>query len=85
MGLFDNVKSFFNKKLNKEETGTAPEGICPNCWGEQEWEGDFYKKIVAKNITPQDATYSSFIQDVVRKLEKITLKEDTLTCVTCSI
>ncbi|WP_291871465.1 hypothetical protein [Maribacter sp.] len=85
MGVLENVKDFFKKKLNKEETASAPEGICPNCWGRQEWEGNFYTKIVAKNITPQDATYSSFIHEVVSKLDKITLKEDMLTCETCAI
>ena len=85
MSVLNNVKNFFNKKLNNEETTSAPEGICPNCWGQQEWEGDFYSKIKAKNITSEDNTYANFIQDVVSKLDKITLKEDTLVCETCSI
>ena len=84
MKALNNVRTFFNKKFNNQKTATAPEGICPNCWGKQEWEGDFYTKIKAKNITPENKIYSRFIKDVTSKLDKITLKQDTLICETCN-
>lgn len=83
MSLINNIKNYFGKKENNEETGNAPEGVCPNCWGKQEWEGQFYKKIKVNNITPKNNTYDSFINDVASKLEKITLKDDILICETC--
>ncbi len=85
MSVIDNVKNYFTAKFEGKETEKAPNGVCPNCWGKQEWDGEFYKKIKAKNITPQSNTYTSFIHEVVEKLDKITLKEDTYTCETCSV
>jgi hypothetical protein len=85
MKLFDNVATYFNKKLNKEETGLAPEGVCPNCWGKQEWEGEFFKIIKSKDAKPESQTYNNFIKDVVKKLDKITLKKDDYTCETCNV
>ena len=83
MNIADNLKRFFKAKVKKEDSGTSPEGVCPNCWGRQEWEGNIYKKIKARNITPESNTYNSFINEVASKLDKITLNEDTYECTTC--
>jgi len=85
MKLLDSVKIFFNKKRNNQETGLAPEGVCPNCWGKQEWEGEFYKIIKSKDAKPESQTYNNFIKDVVKKLDKITLTKDDYTCETCKV
>ena len=85
MSLIDNLKSYFKKKANNERVGDAPEGVCPNCWGKQEWEGEFYKKLKANNITPEHNTYNNFVHEVAEKLDKIILKEDVLICETCKI
>ncbi len=85
MNLIDNLKLYFSNKSKNEDTVMAPEGVCPNCWGKQEWEGEFYKKIKANNITPEHNTYNSFINKVAEKLDKIVLKEDILVCETCNI
>ncbi len=85
MSLLQNVKKYFLAKLNDENTERAPIGVCPNCWGKQEWDGEFYKKIKSNNITPEHNTYNNFIHKVTEKLDKITLKEDALICETCRI
>ncbi len=85
MGLVENLKRFFEAKDQNKETAAAPEGVCPNCWGRQEWEGEFYKKIKARNITPESNTYNSFINEVASKLGPITLKEDAYECTTCNV
>jgi len=85
MNIIENIKKYFIAKVEDKETEKAPEGVCPNCWGKQEWDGEFYKKIKAKNITPESDTYTSFIHQVVEKLDKITLKEDAYICETCNI
>ncbi len=85
MNLEESLRCFFKKKINNEDTGKAPEGVCPNCWGKQEWEGEFYKKIKANNITPESNTYNNFINEVASKLGEITLKEDTYECTTCNV
>ena len=38
--LFNFLKK--NKELNENET---PEGLCPNCWGRQEYGGKFYDAV----------------------------------------
>ena len=83
MNIIQNLKNYFSTKSEGNKTLKAPEGVCPNCWGKQEWEGEFYSKIKANNITPDNKTYDSFINEVASKLEKITLKEDLLICETC--
>ncbi|MDT0558915.1 hypothetical protein RM697_09660 [Ichthyenterobacterium sp. W332] len=83
MNLIANLKAYFSKKIDNLETGNAPNGVCPNCWGKQEWDGEFYKKIKANNITPEHHTYTSFIHEVAEKLDKIVLKEDSYECETC--
>ena len=85
MNLVESLKRFFKAKENNEETSAAPEGVCPNCWGRQEWEGNFYEQIKAKNITPESNTYNNFIHEVASKLDEITLKEDTYECTTCNV
>jgi len=85
MNIIENIKTYFEAKSSGNTTLKAPEGICPNCWGKQEWEGEFYKKIKVNNITPEHKTYTSFVHDVAKKLDKITLKEDILICETCKL
>ena len=85
MSIIDNVKSYFNKKLNNKEVASAPEGVCPNCWEKQEWDGEFYKFIKGENSNPSTETYDNFIKDVARKLDKITLKNNNYICETCRV
>ena len=85
MNLVKNIKDFFRAKATQEKTGSAPEGVCPNCWGEQEWEGNFYELMRAQNITPEADTYNSFIKEIVTKhIDGIAIKKDTLSCTTCN-
>lgn len=81
--LIENIKTYFKNKAEKNEVGESPEGVCPNCWGKQEWEGEYYGFVKGENGNPSTATYNSFIKDVARKLEKITIDRNTYTCETC--
>lgn len=85
MHLIDNIKSYFTKKENNQKTGESPEGICPNCWGKQNWEGEYYKFIKGENGNPSKEIYNSFVQDVARKLDKIQINKNTYTCETCNV
>ena len=85
MSLIENLKRYFKKRANIKDIVQAPEGVCPNCWGKQEWDGEYYKFMKGENGNPSDATYNNFIQEVARKLDKITLKENTYTCETCKM
>lgn len=85
MNLAENLKRFFKAKETGQTDAKAPEGVCPNCWGRQEWDGEYYKVIKARNITPESNTYNNFINEVAMKLDKITLNEDTYQCSTCKM
>ncbi|NNL16822.1 MAG: hypothetical protein HKO81_09305 [Flavobacteriaceae bacterium] len=85
MSLIDSVKGYFKSKSQGKEVGKAPEGVCPNCWGKQEWDNEFYKIKKSKDSLPESEVYNSFIKDVVIKLDKITLTKDTYTCETCKV
>ncbi len=85
MNILQNLKDYFKKKENDQETGLAPEGVCPNCWGKQEWDGEHYKFMKGQNKNPSSETYNNFVQDVARKLDKITIKENSYICETCQI
>jgi hypothetical protein len=85
MSIIENVKSYFSKKQNNDEVGSAPEGVCPNCWGKQEWDGEYFKFIKGENGNPSTETYDNFIKDVARKLDKITLKNNAYVCKTCQV
>lgn len=37
----------FLKKKRRPDEKNVPEGLCPNCWGKQEYGGKFFE--VAKN------------------------------------
>ncbi|MFK8058179.1 MAG: hypothetical protein AB8F78_18780 [Saprospiraceae bacterium] len=36
MSLFNNVLDFFKNNTN-QQANAVPEGVCPNCWGSQEY------------------------------------------------
>ena len=42
------------KTKNTGEEVAAPEGVCPNCWGREEYGGQFYEAIKNRGI---DATH----------------------------
>jgi hypothetical protein len=85
MSLFDSVKDYFKARSEGKEVGRAPEGVCPNCWGKQEWDNEFYKIKKSKDTLPESEVYNNFIKKVVKKLDKITLTKDDYTCVTCNM
>ena len=86
MSIIDNIKTYFNKKKNNETTDKAPEGICPNCWGKQNWNGEFYEVIKGSKNDKRDDTYNNFINKIVEtNISGITINKDTYTCKTCRV
>jgi len=86
--MIEKLIRFF--KQSPEETKTkVPEGICPNCWGEQEYDNvirDMYKD---KQIDVNNHKINyAFVQDfVVNRLNGIHLikGDNSLQCPTCKI
>lgn len=87
MTFIENIAEFYNNSENitKEET---PKGVCPNCWGTQEYDGKVRKlfKDHQIDVNNKKAKYS-FIQGfVVTYLDGIRLKKrnNNLECSTCN-
>lgn len=86
MSLIENIKIYFTKKKNNQPTNNAPEGICPNCWGKQEWEGEFYELMKGSKNEKRDETYNTFINKIMEtNIDGIAIQKDTYTCKTCKI
>jgi len=69
------IKKIFKKKIQDEFT-KAPEGVCPNCWGDQEYDSVVRDKFKDTQIDVNngDAKYA-FVQDfIVTHLKGIKLK-----------
>lgn len=84
--MIEKLISFF--KQSREETkGKIPEGVCPNCWGEQEYDNMVRELYVDKQIdvNNHEANYA-FIQDfVLNKISGIKLIKgnNSFICPTC--
>jgi hypothetical protein len=78
MSITESIKNYFAKKSNNKETGLAPEGVCPNCWGKQEWEGNIYKQIKAKNIITKNNPQSFQNLNPNSKLKLETRKKNSV-------
>ncbi len=67
----------------------APNGLCPNCWGRQEYGGDFFEAMKLENITTNNIEErKGWIQAYSeRYLLGIQLKarEENLVCPRCEI
>ena len=47
MNLYESVVKFLSNKSTEIE---APEGMCPNCWGKQEYAGRFKEVLEIEHI-----------------------------------
>lgn len=77
----------FFRKPREETKGRVPEGVCPNCWGKQEYDNQVRELYIDKQIdvNNHDANYA-FIQDfMVTHLNGIRLKKGNsgYECPTC--
>ncbi|MBT8327896.1 MAG: hypothetical protein KJP21_09240 [Bacteroidia bacterium] len=75
----------------KNDQLIADAGLCPNCWGQQSYDGKFVRAVKDKqiDINNHDSTATrAFIQDFVKThLEPITLQNNDVfdQCPTCKV
>lgn len=65
MSILENVKAYFQDKIEGESKTPNPKGTCPNCWGKTEWDGKHYKIVKDEHALPGSPIYDSFISEVV--------------------
>jgi len=65
MSLFKSIVSFLTKKETQQ---TTPEGFCPNCWGRQEYEGQFFEAMKNEGIDVNNVSEKKgWVQDYADK------------------
>ncbi len=84
--MIETLIRFFKRPPN-ETKGEAPEGFCPNCWGEQEYDNIIRLMYKDKQIEVNNhaANYAFIQKFVVTQLDGIHLKKGNngYECPTC--
>ena len=85
MSLTDNIMEY----LRGEKKKKAPDGVCPNCWGRQEYEGKFrqilhMERINTNNLDQKKGWIQAY---AARQFEGIQLKktDDLYECPNCKL
>lgn len=88
MTLKKSLLEFLKKKQPPIENET-PEGICPNCWGRQEYGGKFYEAVKNYNADVNEKNPNiGWVEDYANKhIKGIMLHEENekLVCPKCKI
>ena len=53
MTLYNTLKTYLT---NQEKSNEVPEGLCPNCWGRQEYQGNFFEAVKREGIDTENIT-----------------------------
>lgn len=88
MNLLSSLLAYLRENQEKPDK-EAPEGLCPNCWGRQEYGGNFYEAVKNHGLdvnTKQPEV--GWIKDYAEKhLKGIRLEtsDDSVACSKCKI
>ena len=76
MNLINSLISLIKKK-DEHSKEDVPEGLCPNCWGREEYGGQFFEAVKNNNVDINSKSPNlGWIQDYANKhLSSIALKE----------
>ena len=84
--LIENLINFFKKPKNETE-GKCPDGVCPNCWGNQEYDTTIRELYADKQIDVNNhqANHAFIKKFVVDRLDGIHLikGDKSHECPTC--
>jgi hypothetical protein len=87
MGIITNLLNYFTP--SDSQNPETPDGLCPNCWGNQEYDNIIREMYEDKQIDVNNKEANhAFIQEfVVNRVSGITLKKGAngYTCPTCKI
>lgn len=84
--MVNTLISFF-KKPKEETANKVPEGLCPNCWGDQEYDNQIRERYKDRQVDVNngEANYAFIQEFMVTNLNGIHLKKgnNSLECPTC--
>lgn len=88
MKIVDSIIHLLSHKPSVS-TGDVPHGMCPNCWGRNEYAGSFYEAVKSEGIDVNEIdNHVGWVQDYANKhLNDIALeaKDDHHVCHSCKI
>ncbi len=86
--MIEALINFFKQPANKTKN-KIPNGLCPNCWGEQEYDNQIRELYADKQIDVNNhsANYAFIEEFIVSHLKGIKLKKGNngLECPTCRL
>lgn len=86
--MVETIIDFFMQSAS-ETRGQSPQGFCPNCWGEQEYDSMIREMYEDKQIDVNNnqANYAFIQEFVVNRIEGIHLKkgDNSMECPTCKV
>lgn len=84
----DSANAILNH-LKETPANNTPDGYCPNCWGRQEYGGQFYESVKEINIdiNKPNPTLGWIQEYAAKNLAPIRLKKegDGLSCANCQL
>jgi hypothetical protein len=88
MKLVDALINLLKKKSTDGEA-TTPEGVCPNCWGREEYGGKFYEAVKNHGVDASHPEKSNaWIQEYAETHLKgihLARQGDKMVCNSCKI
>lgn len=87
MNLLEHLSKFLKKEsLNLE----SPDDYCPNCWGSQEYSGDFYEavykeKITLDNLSEKEGWIKAYANEHLKGISVGKALGQTHKCMSCSL
>ena len=79
----------FLKKKPSPGNGETPDGLCPNCWGQQQYEGKFFEAIRNYDVDINAKNpHTGWVKEYSDKhLTRIALKKqgDQMVCPSCKV
>lgn len=86
MTLYNTLIAFLANNDKPEET---PDGVCPNCWGRQEYQGKFFEAVKregidTQNITEKKGWIQAYAEQHLSGIELVK-SESHNTCVSCGL
>ena len=86
--LVESLLNYLKKKPSPGD-GSIPQGICPNCWGQQEYEGKFFEAVrnYHVDINEKDPTAGWVKEYAEKNLIGIQLEHqhDQVVCPKCKV
>lgn len=86
MTLYNTLKTFL---VNNNKSVETPDGVCPNCWGRQEYQGKFFEAVKregidTQNITEKKGWIQAYAEQHLSGIE-LSKSEPINTCVSCGL